>query len=191
MFKFGNHKLSNDTIVFNMCSASKCPSAKLGLCKLKDMVRCYALKAEQTYKAVKPYRERQAKYWKEADPKKMAEEMKKIIKRRKLKTKYFRFNEAGDFRNQEDINKLSLIAESLKEEDITTYGYTARGDLDFSEAKFLIKGSGYDIKGSTGKTIVIGKKDPVPEGFVECPGSCKKCSWCKIDEHMNIAFRKH
>jgi len=191
MFKFGNHKLSDDTIVFNMCSATNCPSAKLGLCKLDKKVRCYALKAEQTYKDVKPYRNRQEIHWKKVDSKQLVEEMKLKMKRRKKKTNYFRFNESGDFETQQDVDKLSDISKMLKDIEITTYGYTARSDLNFSNVDFIFKGSGYDIAGSTGKTIVIDKNDKVPEGFVECKTNCKICNWCKIDEQMNIAFRKH
>jgi len=190
--KFGNHKLGDDTAIFNMGTAKKCPARILGLCiTINDGIKCYAEKAEDQYPTTVPLaRCRQELYWKTNSALNIIEYLnKKLDKRRKL-TKYLRFNESGDFWCQEDITKLSTIAEFILLKGITTYGYTARSDLDFTGARFLVKGSGHN-KGNNGQTAVIRKNDPIPAGYIECPGSCKRCNLCKINIPHNIAFRKH
>jgi hypothetical protein len=96
---------------------------------------------------------------------------------------------------------LNLLAEYLKlEHNIVTYGYTARRDLNFRNAHFLVKGSSHD-SGNNGKTIVL-KKDTISDhlstltedekkSWVVCPMSCKKCDICKEPTGKNIIFPMH
>lgn len=190
--KFGNHKIGDDTGIFNMGTAKECPSKKLGLCDaINNGVKCYAEKAEDQYPhSVPAARKRQEIFWKKASALEIIEYLNKKIVNRRKKTNYIRFNESGDFWSQEDIEKLSIVADFFAVKGITTYGYSARSDLDFTNAKFLVKGSNHD-KGNNGKTIIIGKKDNVPKGFIECPADCRKCNLCKIQTQLNIAFRMH
>lgn len=189
--KFGNHKLGDDTAIFNMCSAEDCPSKKLGMCKVIEKgITCYADKAERTYKHVKSYRQCQQSYWRNESATDIIRDIADKANRRRKETRYFRYNESGDFHDQADVAKLSEVAAGLKIFGITTYGYTARSDLSFQGTNFLVKGSGF-TGCPNGATTVIGKTEPVPEGYLECPGSCKKCNLCKIDVPHNIAFRKH
>lgn len=192
MIKFGNHKLGDDTAIFNMGTAADCPSRKLGLCNVTNKgFKCYALKAEQQYPNTVPNaRKRQENYWRSTDAYTIAKQIKQKVDRRRKYTRFLRFNESGDFHNQEDIEKLSNVARIIKPMGIITYGYTARSDLDFSNADFLVKGSGHS-RGNNGQTTVIGKNEVIPDGYIECPGSCKKCNLCKINVPHNIAFRKH
>jgi hypothetical protein len=112
-----------------------------------------------------------------------------------------RFNESGDFYIQNDVRKLSILAEFLKEEHgIVTYGYSARRDLDFSDVHFLVKGSSND-SGNNGKTVVI-KKDMIKDhlstlseaerpSWIVCPMSCKACDICKEKTGKNVIFPMH
>lgn len=195
IIKWGNHKLGDDTAIFNMTTALECPARKKGMCDVVNRgIKCYAEKAEIQYKNVVPaFRKKQKRWWDETPKEEILEKFAIKIKRRRKKTRYLRFNEAGDFKSQEDVDKLSYVAAGLKPLGITTYGYSARKDLDFSNAKFLCKGSSHD-KGNNGKTIVIEKDEPVPDGYFLCPGGikgCAKCNLCKINTKLNIAFRKH
>lgn len=186
---FGNSKLPTTTMIFNMTPATGCPSRALGLCKVG--ARCYALKAERLYPTCKPYRDRQALLWDKLTGFEIFSDIAKILERKRVKIKLFRFNESGDFRHQGDVDKLSAIAWQLKNKfGIKTYGYSARSDLDFSQATFIVKGSGHD-HGNNGRTMVIGKNDPVPSGAFLCPGSCKTCSRCSRRDGKTIAFRLH
>lgn len=191
--KFGNHKLGDNILIINMGTATDCPSAKLGKCNaINSGVKCYAFKAEQQYKDhVLGYREKQFKYWRNNSATKIANDIiQKIASRRGKATKYFRFNEAGDFWDQADVKKLSAVAQKLKNFNIVTYGFTARDDLDFSDVNFLVKGSGHN-KGNNGTSVILEKNDPVPEGYKLCPGNCRNCRFCMVDNNLNIAFRKH
>lgn len=189
--KFGNHKLGDDTAIFNMGAAEDCPSKKKGLCEVvKKGVTCYADKAERTYKHVRSYRRSQQAYWRSGTATEIIRDIAKRVRNRRKETRYLRFNESGDFHDQADVRKLSEVAEGLKCLGIATYGYTARSDLNFKDAKFLVKGSGHD-KGNNGTCTVIGKTERAPKGYIICPGDCRRCNLCKIDVSHNIAFRKH
>lgn len=168
MFKFGNKKLGDDTVIFNLGTAKNCPSKKLGMCNaIKCGARCYALKAEIQYPRTVPnYRVHQLEYWDATGDDEILEDISSRIKRRRKPTRYFRFNESGDFRTQQDVNRLSKITEGLKGEGLTVYGYTARRDLDFRNVEFLVKGSGHS-GGNNGRTTIIGKKEAVPKGYIE------------------------
>ena len=110
------------------------------------------------------------------------------------KTKYMRFNEACDFHDQSDIEKLEKISKQLKKRcNVITYGTTARKDLKFKKNRnFIIRGSGWKINNSNGQTKVIEKNEKVPKGYVECPGdSCGKCVFCKVEKKINVVFRRH
>lgn len=192
----GNRKIDRNTIIFNMGSATNCPSRKLGLCKVCN--QCYALKAERLYKEVLPYRERQAEYWNKTDISVILDDFNNYIKSKRKKVEYFRYNESGDFDSTDDIWKLHCIAATLnKNFGIITYGYTARKDLLKKYLKnhtlqefFIIKLSGYTMNGIS-STCVIQKNEIIPENYVLCSGkncmtACKLCT-----KHVNIAFRKH
>jgi hypothetical protein len=190
--KFGNHKLGDDTAIINMGPAATCPSKVLGICDVINKgIKCYAEKAEQQYPNTVPaYRRAQETYWRNTEAERILREIAERIQSRRKETRYLRYNESGDFHDQFDVRKLSFVAEGLGTIGIITYGYTARSDLDFSDAKFLVKGSG-TFTGNTGNCQVIEKSEQPPEGYLVCPGSCKRCNLCKINYKHNIAFRRH
>lgn len=202
----GNSKLGDDTIIFNMGSASECPSAKLGYCKLGK--HCYALKAETQYPSVGVYRNRQQAYWLNTSAHDIGNDIINALKSKRArvngkliplidKVKYFRFNEAGDFHTQACVEKLNIIASMLAYYDITTYGYTARKDLDVSGKLFNCKGSGHD-NGNNGKTIARPQAVLWNETYEElgteytvCPMDCTICDLCKTSDGLNIVFPRH
>ena len=192
LFKFGNNKLPKTTMIFNMGTATNCPSKHLGLCEcINKGIKCYAEKPEIQYKDhVINYREKQKTYWQYYSKTNITLDIIHLINRRKNETKLFRFNESGDFYTQNDVDKLSYIAGELKDIGITTYGYTARKDLNFKNVNFLVKGS-FHNNGNNGSCIIINKNDKVPKGFILCPGSCKTCNRCAQNNKLNIAFIKH
>ncbi len=192
MYKYGNLKMGEDTLVVNMSGAFDCSSLAKGMCSVVNSgVKCYAMKAEERFpNAVPQFRKRQEIYWKVTPAKTILNDILKAIYRRKSKVKYFRYNESGDFHTQWCVKKLDKIAKVLKELGITTYGYSARRDLDFSNVSFLVKGSDHE-GGNNGKSIVIGKKEEVPKGYKVCPGDCRTCNYCKVSKTINVAFRKH
>ena len=182
-----------------MGSALRCPSKKLGLCKVAE--KCYAKKAEVLYPNVLPYRRRQQLYWLQNDAGKIIEDFDKLLKRFRniSEIKYLRFNESGDFFSQNCVEKMSEISKFLQEEySIITYGYTARTDLDFEDTHFLVKGSG-GSEGNNGRTVVINKKEAdkfynqkrLKNKWIICPTDCRSCDICKKQNGINVIFKLH
>ena len=178
----GNLKIGKDTLIFNITPAKYCSSEKLGLCKHANI--CYAKKAERLYPSVLPFRIRQFLYWENCTADQFASEIIEIIKRKKTKIKFLRFNESGDFRSQYDIVKLSQIADLLSD-TVKVYTYTARKDLDFTRLSdnLTINGSGFMIHNNFSIT-----KD---KSLVNCPANCRTCNKCKFSTGKVIYGLEH
>lgn len=181
VFSFGNSKLPYTTAVFNMTSATDCPSDKLGLCQVNtaEHKRCYALRTEKMFpKSCLVYKRKQAKFWASCTVVSFLVALENTKKLSKITA--LRFNESGDFRSQRDIKKADLIAGFLYQRfAIKTYCYTARRDLDFSKVKYLIiMGSGFIKPGIKGEFRAIKNKVEKPKGFGLCCGDCTKCHRC-------------
>ena len=190
LIQFGNSKLPKTTMIFNMGTSKRCPSRTLGLCAVDGC--CYAAKAEIQYHTTCPqFRNRQKLYWLTSTAEEIIRDLDSVLGRKRKLPKLFRFNEAGDFWSQACVDKLSKIALHLWDKyQITTYGYTARRDLDFSSVHFLVKGSSNEA-GNNGKTMVVDSIEETPADFMLCPGSCKECSMCAVPNSLNIAFLRH
>jgi len=187
LFTNGNRKIGKDTLIFNMNSASDCPSEKLGLCALAD--KCYAKKAEKQYPAVLPFRRRQEKAWESTTTVEFVETFMAVVKsKKKNPIKYFRFSESGDFKSQGDVTKMSIIARLLNEQGITTYGYTARNDLVLTELQkyATVQGSGFMGSNEFRPVMEFTGKNP------QCNGSdCSKCTLCKVGRRSTIEVLVH
>jgi hypothetical protein len=179
----GNLKVPSSTAIFNMGSATDCPSRKLGLCQviLNGKCHCYALKSECLYPLVLPHRRLQEHYWKRVSVERFCSEFLAI---NSLKTEPFtalRFNESGDFWSQSCVNKAERIACILSRFGIKTYCYTSRSDLDFSSIRHLIiSGSGFRKDGITNEFRMIYNLSERPRGFGICPMNCSKCTRCLV-----------
>lgn len=188
----GNTKLPKTTAIFNMSSASNCPSRKRGLCKaiVNGKNRCYAFKAERFYPTCKPYRDKQELFWKSSTDKSFVQYFLALNTLSNNKFDTLRFNEAGDFHTQKCVDKAEKIATSLKQNNIKTYTYTSRSDLNFSNIKnLIILGSGFTKDGISGIFKMIQKSESIPEGFQLCPMNCKICKRCLNGQ--NTVVRQH
>lgn len=187
VFSWGNKKLPKTTAIFNITTALGCPANTKNLCQLANPEKeCYAMKAERRYPVVLPYRKRQFQFWKHNTAQQFVT---KLIqeKCRKVLNK-LRLNEAGDFKNQEDISKAEQVASILYNKfNVVTYCYTARRDLDFTIRKHLIvNGSGFMVDN---KFIVTYNKN-LSTGII-CGGDCRVCSMCAVRANREIYVRIH
>ena len=176
VFKQGNKKIGMDTIIFNLTTATDCPSKALGLCQLPCVSYCYALQDEKRYFHYVPvYRMRQGKYWDMVSAETFAADVLEIVRRRRTRIRYLRFSEAGDFRNVEDIRKMSKVADILARHRIRLYGYSARRDLVKEAGKIsanmTINGSGFMWVNS------FNALEELPENGYHCKGDCRRCSY--------------
>jgi len=179
----GNIKIPSTTAIFNMSSATDCPSRKLGLCSAELAgCKCYAIKSEVPSRpSVLPYRRRQEKFWKGIAASKFALDFLSVnaAKSRKPFTA-LRLNEAGDFHGQACVDKADMIARILSDFGIVTYCYTSRSDLNYSSAKsVVVMGSGFRKEGISSEFRIIAKDSDKPRGFGLCPMDCKVCNRCQ------------
>jgi len=186
-YSIGNDKIGTDTIIINMTSATDCISAKLGLCNVVangKMWDCYAYRPEQFRPACLPYRRRQAEQWETETAETIADQLNKAINStRREHIKWVRFSEAGDFRNQADVDKMSRLANLLA---VPLYGYTARQDLDFSvkSSNMTVNGSGFMVDNKfTARKALTSK--------IVCPGNCRHCHICKLPRGADIQVKLH
>jgi hypothetical protein len=189
MIAAGNIKIPKETAIFNMSSATDCPSLKLNICKAcvfnnntqKEETVCYALKAERQYPDVLPYRKRQNAFWLYTSPEEFVKQFLIINSHKRNKFNKIRFNEAGDFHTNKCIKKADKIAKLLKPFGITCYTYTSRDDLDFSKVKHIvINGSSFKKTGVKNEFKMVRHNEKPPKGYAKCPQDCTICDRCSI-----------
>ena len=193
--KSGNEKIGINTLVLNFSIYSDCPSRLKGYCNISKY--CYARKFEYLYKDhFLKYNTEHNKFINENSPEKLLNYLIDFIDscyiERKIKIKYLRINEYGDFRNKSDINKVNHISSALNSlYGIKTYSYTKRKDLlnELKKALFIINFSEKQYKGlNCFKTIDIsGFKALYNQNYKAlCFGDCKKCNLCKVKQDQII-----
>ena len=187
LLSFGNSKVGEDTAIFNMNAAFDCPSEKLNFCA--HAKTCYAKKAERMYPQALPYRKRQEAYWDSVDVDTFVDEFVEAIRnKKKVPIKYLRISESGDFKSQNDLDKLNEISDKLKG-IVVVYTYTARKDLSYDKISdnLIVNGSGFMVSNNF---YIIEKAGDEFDKFV-CPGACLTCNLCKRSRSRNIAVLKH
>ena len=184
----GNTKLPATTAIFNMGSATRCPSAALGMCPFAAdrSGACYALKPERQYPASLPYRERQTALWHSTSAFAFVAQFLAINARKRNPYNALRFNESGDFWTQACVDKAELIAKLLSLHGVRVYTYTHRKDLDFSGCSALVvNGSGFMVANNF-KTVAK------PSGkHAVCPADCRICDRCSIASGETIEAILH
>lgn len=195
----GNKKIGKDTIIINISSAMDCIAGKKGLCPLFNNKKCYAMKAERLYPQVLPYRRQQNNIWNALSSNEIADQIINKNNKKRKKWKYLRLNESGDFQDQVDVWKLSIIADKLKNEGIKVYTYTHRKDLDYTNLSdnLTINSSWKDkkihnrfisLKSNVINRIMKSKKD---KKIIHCIADCSKCNACKSRNNLTILCDIH
>lgn len=151
-FSVGNQKLSPDTLIINFTSAFGCPSAKD--CPITQAA-CYAVAGENRLTDTRKKNIKVQKLLTKCFGQKKLDRFFKIaklyidlLKKSKNPIKWVRFNEAGDFPNQEVLNYAVEFAKQVEKDGVKCMAYTARGNLNFSEASTVMA-----INASTNKVL--------------------------------------
>jgi hypothetical protein len=203
----GNKKIGKDTLIFNMGSATHCPSKLKGLCDID----CYAKKAEVQYPAVLPARDHQEQYWLKTSASTIVNDIKKVVKSKRTPIKYVRVNEAGDLHSEACLHKLIMIAEALP--DLKFYTYTHRQDLiddnthNFMPSNLVLNTSNFKRQGlNQFKAVRVETKfrsyqakakeikaelKTISKSNFNCGGDCSKCSLCKVNHSKDIFVAYH
>lgn len=187
-FSQGNHKLPPSTYIVNLGCSNLCPGRALGTCKQCDV--CYAYKAERQYKeGTLLYRLLQTLRWRKLSAKDIANQLLTVSDNAKVnKMQYLRLNESGDVFDQNDIKKMSKIADILAKNDIGTYTYTSRYDMDWSEKSdnLIVNGSGFMVDNQ----FQVCKKHN-DDMLYQCHGNCDTCNYCKDSQGIIIYVEEH
>lgn len=190
VFSYGNRKLPTETLIVNITSAKNCPSEKLGLCKCSDV--CYAKKCERIYKNYLNKNEIVESYMYLWDNEDIINMLIHYIIYSPIKIKYVRLNEAGDFPDQQSIERWSKIGNWLyKVFGIKTYCYTCREDLNFKGVKFIVNASSLNMTAHRWFLCVNKKSfDQLPKDAIKCKGDCRKCKLCFDSKYQGIIYCK-
>jgi hypothetical protein len=203
---WGNNKVSKSVGVFNMNSATDCPNAEstendqtdTGVCQV-PWESCYAHKAENVYPQTLPYRRRQQYLWDSLSAEEWAGAFKSLVSRKRNSVTAVRFSEAGDFRNEQDIQKVERIAQMLSTDGIDVYTYSASHKLDWSEAEnFTVNQSNELADYGDRLFTALPEGSDLPEDTVWCPYDksdgdikCGECKLCINPEGPDVAIELH
>ena len=204
----GNLKIGTDTIIFNMGSATNCPSKLAGLCD----INCYAMKPEIQYPKCMPYRDRQEAYWLSHSADEIAMDLCGALERHKKTVRFVRINESGDLHSSECLTKLIKIAKIVRDmfPKVTLYTYTHRRDLVNSKTykrlpkNLVLNTSNFKRKGlNTFQAIpeiqvhsmieIKNVKEKILNFGVDfaCMGDCTVCGYCKKSHGKKIGVPLH
>lgn len=109
-----------------------------------------------------------------------------------VKIKYVRLNEAGDFPNQQSVDRWSRIGRWLyKVFGIKTYCYTCREDLNFKGVNFIVNASSPKIKAHRWFFCIDRNKfNQLPKESVKCNGNCRNCKLCYDSKYQGVIYCK-
>jgi hypothetical protein len=174
-----------------MGSATDCPSVELGLCPVADI--CYALDPERFRPPVLPFRRAQRVQFDTVPAEKIAFGLLYPSLFRRSKMRKLRFSEAGDFRDQKDVDKMVKIAEILMMYGVKTYGYTARTDLDLRRlCEVAYVNVSNDLNSWIGRGANRFKAVPKFSGkALRCLADCNECDMCSRFRGKLIEVEHH
>ena len=145
--------------------------------------RCYADRDEGRFPNCLKFRRKQLLFWDACSAKEFAYNIVGVLRWDKRLTAV-RFSEAGDFRHQQDVDKMTRVFSIVKEKfpDIKIYGYTSRSDLDFKELmKYaVVQGSGFMLSNCF---KVVRKID---KSKAYCNDDCRTCNLCQFANGLKI-----
>lgn len=191
---FGNKKVPETTAIVNTTSWFLCPGRLKGFCELNEV--CYD-KYREVMGSVCKSRLNHDLWWRTNDAQTIADFYIVSIKARNLKkpnqqVNLVRFQEVGDFRHIEDLNKMIDVSNIIFDEiGINSYTYTHNRDLPYNILKrphLTINGSGFMIDN---QFTVVPPSDferyAEEHDCYKCPQKCELCnSICSLKLGIEI-----
>lgn len=179
---FGNKKVPKTTAIANTTSWFLCPGRLRGFCELHEV--CYDKCREVMGNACQS-RLNHDLWWRSNDSRMIAmfyvySIQAENLKHPESKITLMRFQEVGDFRNQDDLNKMIEVSNILyKELGIESYTYTHNRELNFDIPRphLCICGSGFMIDNQF--TVVPPneyEKYTANHKCFKCPQKCEMCN---------------
>ena len=177
---FGNKKLPKTTAIYNIGTWFLCEGRLKGFCELHEV--CYAKCREIMGNTIRS-RLNNYYFWKTNDARTIASFIVYSIKAESMKgdkINLLRFNEVGEFENQEDLVKMRDISNIVYEQTgVKSYTYTHNRNLDFNidRPHLTINGSGFIIDNQF--TVISPseyKRYVENHNCFECPQKCEMCN---------------
>lgn len=179
---FGNKKVPKTTAIMNTTSWFLCPGRLQGFCELHEV--CYD-KCREVMGSVNKSRLNHDLWWRSNDADTISQFCIYSIKAESLKhpeapINLVRFQEVGDFRNQEDLIKMRDISNNIYDAlGINSYTYSHNRYLDYSidRPHLTINGSGFMIDNQF--TVVSPseyKRYVESHNCFQCPQKCEMCN---------------
>ena len=180
---FGNAKLPESTAIVSCGTWFNCPGRTEGFCSLAT--KCYDKCREVMSHKITKFRLEEEIAFRALNPQEIAQSVIQQIKIHNAKPntiniKQIRWNEVGELRNQEDLNKMIEVSNIVFNKlGIESYTYTHNKYLDFDIERphLTINGSGFMIDN---EYRVIPKKEfkNIKESYYPCDCDCTKCNVC-------------
>lgn len=146
---FGNKKLPKTTAIYNIGTWFLCEGRLKGFCELHEV--CYAKSREIMGNTIKS-RLNNYYFWKTNDANTIARFISYSIQAKQFskedKINLLRFNEVGEFENQEDLEKMVEVSNIVYQQTgAKSYTYTHNRELDFDidRPNLTICGSGFMV----------------------------------------------
>lgn len=199
----GNQKVADNTIIYNICSATECPNLGTDRCQV-PIESCYAYSNEKN-----PFfqsggfgsldsRRRQQVIWDLLDAKTFAAGVLRMIGRMSnpSKVEAFRLDESGDFRHEGDVHKFNEVSRILSSYGIDCYCYSASSEpiVDWGcldERHFTLNASNSDVAKYADRVFSAEDKDELLQSDkLICPAELHgrdniKCGECKLCQTAN------
>ncbi len=179
---FGNKKVPKTTGIYNIGTWFLCEGRLSGFCELCEV--CYTKCREVMGSTIKS-RLNNYYFWKSNDAKTIAMFISYSIQAESFKDKdnkinLLRFNETGEFENQDDLVKMRDVSNIVYEQTgVKSYTYTHNRELDFNiDRPYLtINGSGFmvDNKFTVVKASEFERYTEENNCF-KCPQKCEMCN---------------
>jgi hypothetical protein len=158
--------------------------------------KCYALKSWKMYPNVKVAWSANANLWK-LDYVKAADSIVDQLHKMRKPPRYFRVHVAGDFMNQLHLNCWKYIA--LMCPQTTFMAFTKKFNLSYAGLpnNLVIRASmwpGWEDKAPKRMSrgwVQDGTEGRIPNGAIECKGSCDVCHVCWDKPKQDVWFKIH
>ena len=187
---FGNNKVSKNTGIFNMNSATDCPNAdttennqsNTGVCQV-PWKSCYAHKTENIYDDALNKRRLQEYLWDCVTPEIFAEALLNVKSRKRSAFKHVRVSESGDFRHNGDIRAWDRIAEIVGDA-LNVYTYSASHKLSAWDTveHFTVNQSNNLADYGDRQFSAVMETDDIPDDAIFCPFEAANKNGVKGDE---------
>lgn len=188
---FGNAKLPESTAIVSCGTWFNCPGRTEGFCPLATI--CYDKCREVMSHKITKFRLEEEIAFRALTPKEIAESIIKQIKihnakESNTKIKQIRWNEVGELRNQEDLNKMVEVSNIVFNElNIESYTYTHNKYLNFDidRPHLTINGSNFMVDNEY-RVLPAEEINKIQKSFFSCDCDCKKCNVCAKKHNIII-----